>query len=465
MQSFSSVSSAGVVSYLPRVDVTVDVSKVIGVNNLSLGFQLDFEWKKWRDSAVRRQLAGDVGFKLVRIFDWRSQSGASPDPCVYWNETTRSGVFNWADVDLLVTRIFEVGAEPLITLGGYDMQPKYLPNGMATNPATGLPYSDSWAAYCEAWVQHFKDVGLPVRFYEIVNEAWTYYGWNNYTRIGYFMSLFNTATNAMKSVSSKVMVGFDGANRKPVLDYWLANGGAELDFISFHKYDSGTIGEYSDEVMLNRAENFQIETSSGYYGIQDVQRVYFNARGKWVLVINSESNFSSAWETGTDPKIQQMVGAVWEALVLRKGILEGLNYNVYYSFSSSASWEKANKQSGGVGFGMINDDDNKPWYPYHVQWMIGNNLSVGDQIVEANSSSDNLKALAWINEGKLKILLICKSNEPLLVYFQGITEVLTLIRIDSTIPWETPVLQVNQINSTEALVLQGYTVALLSISY
>ena len=458
------ISASGTIIYWPRVDITINVDKIIGVNNLSLGFQLDFEWKRWRNSTVLRQLASEAGFKLIRIFDWRSQNDASPDPCLYWNETTKTGVFDWTDVDLLVTRVFEVGAEPLITLGGYDMQPKYLPNGMATNPVTGLPYPESWAAYCQAWVKHFKEIELPVRFYEIVNEPWEYFGWVNYTRLGFFMELFNAAADAMRSENPNILIGLNGANRKYVLDYWLAHGGVDLDFISFHKYDAGTIGQYDDEVMFSRAETYQIVTSSSYYGVQDVRKVYFNARGKRVLVINSESNFNSAWETGTDPKIQQMVGAVWLALVLRAEVLEGVDGTVYYTFSSSASWERANKQSGGVGFGMVNEDDNKPWYPYYVQKMIGNNMDVGDLIVESNSSSNDIRVLSWLNGGKLKILLICKADRPYMIYFNGISGKLNIMKIDNTISWENPSFQFDEIDPTKPITINGYTVALLSLS-
>ena len=457
------ISASGTIIYWPRVDITINVDKIIGVNNLSLGFQLDFEWKRWRDNTVLRQLASEAGFKLIRIFDWRSQNDASPDPCLYWNETTKTGVFDWTDVDLLVTRVFEVGAEPLITLGGYDMQPKYLPNGMATNPVTGLPYPESWAAYCQAWVKHFKEIELPVRFYEIVNEPWEYFGWVNYTRLGFFMELFNAAADAMRSENPNILIGLNGANRKYVLDYWLAHGGVDLDFISFHKYDAGTIGQYDDEVMFSRAETYQIVTSSSYYGVQDVRKVYFSARGKRVLVINSESNFNSAWQTGTDPKIQQMVGAVWLALVLRAEVLEGVDGTVYYTFSSSASWEKANKASGGLGFGMVNSDNNKPWYPYYVQKMIATNLAVGDQLVDVVCSSNDIRSIAWIHNGKLNVLLICKVVDSRAVYLYGVEGQLSFSKVDNTISWETPSIQTGIISSTEPLIVNGYTVILLQM--
>ena len=47
LPSSNVISSTGLVHYFPRVDVTVNPSKVISVNNLSLGFMLDWEWKGW----------------------------------------------------------------------------------------------------------------------------------------------------------------------------------------------------------------------------------------------------------------------------------------------------------------------------------------------------------------------------------------------------------------------------------
>ena len=455
MQSSSSISTSGMISYLPHVDITVNANNVIGVNNLSLGFQLDYEQYTWRDRPVMRQLAADANFRLVRIHSIRIE------PCTSWSESTKTGTFSWGEVDSLFQRIFEVGAEPLIDLGYASSSGlANLPAGMATNASTGLPYPDSWAAYCKEWVKHFEQTGKPVRFYEIINEAWAYFGWADYTKIGYFKALFNAAAQAMREENPNILLGFDASNRRPILDYWLANGGADLDFISFHKYDSGTIGHYTDEEMFVRAETHYIETDPSYYGIKDAQLVYRNARGKLIPVITSEFNFDSASATGTDPKIQQMVGAVWTALVLRAGILEGLNYSIYYDFTSSKSWN-SQKASGGWGFGMVNKDDNQPWYPYYVQLMTGSRLNVGDSIVESVSSSDDVRVLSWVREGKLNILLVCRVDQPQTVYLSGISTLLNITKIDNAISYQTPSLQTAVFNPADPLVLNGYTVMVL----
>ena len=460
LSDYKAIQSEGSVTYWPRVDVTVNTGKTIGSNNLSLGFMVDFDWKTWRDRSILRELAQNASYKLVRMFDFRKNPPLVP--CTSWNESTKTGTWNWTDLDLLVQRIFEIGAEPLFALGTtLTPMTNYIPSGMAVDPTTGLPYPASWAAYCREWPKHFKNTGVPVRFYETMNEPWMYFGWNDYSKISNFMNLFNAAAQAMKSEDPNILISFDGTNRKPVLDYWLANGGAELGFISFHKYDSGTIDYYSDATMLDRAETFQLKTSLSYYGVKDAPQKYYDARGKRIPVINSESNFNSVCDAGTDPKIQQFVGAVWEALVLRTEILEGADYNIYYSFSSSASWEKTSKTSGGLGFGMINSDNNHPWYPYYVQEMLGRSLSVGDTLLESISNSSDVRVLSWVHEGNAKVMLIGKTTQVLRVFLTGITGNMNVTKIDTTIPWETPSIQKSEISLDEPVIMNGYSVILL----
>ncbi len=116
-QSFSVIASRGSIAYWPRVDVIVNVSKIIGVNNLSLGFQLDWHrWKTFIDRPVQWQLARNASFKIVRVFDFRPTNPRLM-PCLYWNESAKTGVWDWTWVDLLTQKIFEIGAEPLFCLG------------------------------------------------------------------------------------------------------------------------------------------------------------------------------------------------------------------------------------------------------------------------------------------------------------------------------------------------------------
>ncbi|MEM2506234.1 MAG: hypothetical protein QXF61_04240 [Nitrososphaeria archaeon] len=462
LQSSKGIPASGIIIYWPRVDITVDVSKVIGVNNLSLGFQLDWlSWLGFINYPVRRQLALEAGFKLVRVFDFR-QTNPRLMPCIYWNESSRTGVWNWTNIDALVQKIFEIGAEPLFCLGNGNNIQNYIPQGMAINPITGLPYPESYAAYAGEWVKHFKERGLLVRFYQIINEPAAYFGWNppNKTKLNYYVELWNTVARVMRAIDPNVKLSHDCITRKGVLEYWIQYGD-DIDFLDFHKYDCFNMPpDYDETTTLLRAETRYFETGPTAWGVDDARRMWYNARGKWLPVINSESNLNAYCATGTDPRIQQMFGAVWTSLVLRTGILKGLSYNVYFEFSSSKSYGETT-ETGGYGFGMINSDNNKPWYPYYVHYMIGSNLSVGDLIVETTSSSDDLRALAWIHNQKLNVLLICKVNKPITVILNGIQGEMKILKIDGTISWTNPSLQTQIVNAGELIIFNGYTIAVI----
>jgi hypothetical protein len=148
--------------------------------------------------------------------------------------------------------------------------------------------------------------------------------------------------------------------------------------------------------------------------------------------------------------------------MLREGVLNGLNYSAYYSISSSASWEKASKSSGGLGFGMINSDNDKPWYPYYVQKMFGNNLRVNDPLLESTCSSNDVRTLSWLHDGKLQILLVCKTNQTYSVHLHGTTGIVNATRIDNRIPWENPAPQLESFDASQPFELYGYSVVLLS---
>ena len=460
-QTYKTVASTGSILYGSQVDVAINASKTIGANSLSLGFQISYGSGDFISKSIMRQLAKDANFKIVRFFDGLASAYIpSMMPCTYFDEATKTGTYDWTNVDDVVGKIFGIGAEPLICLGlivGSGNPPK-VPPGMATNSDTGLPNPESYASYTAEWVKHFKAKGWNVRFYEIVNEPWIYFGWTpNYAKLANYMALFNACAARMRQENPNIFISFDFIGRKPVLDYWLANGGADVDFIDFHKYDAdGPLpNPYTDAQMFQRAESRYFGADPLGYSVTQARQVWFNARGKHLLIINSESNFNSACGAGgTDPKIQQMAGAVWTALVLRMGVLNGLSYNVYFELASSL-------YDGSLGFGMIDTYAKKPWYPYYVNYMIGNNLEIDDLTIESISSSEEIRTLAWIHGQKLNILLICKVDQPRTISLHGVTGQGNITKIDSTISWQQPSMQSGIVNFDEPLVVNGYTVSLL----
>jgi len=455
LSSFQLVSHAFA---LVPIDVIVESSKVIGTNSFSLGFTLDGDdIRKWRDSDVLRGLAGEANFKLVRFYEHRLGK-----PCTYWYQSTKTGTWNWKDIDLLVRRIFEIGAEPLILLGFYSWQLQKLsstPTGMSNDPKTGLPYPDQWGAYCAEWVRHFKEVGLPVRYYEMIGEPNHYFGWPaTQPKLSYYMKLYNSASKAMRNINPKVLIGCDDCLLKTVLDYFIAYG-ENLGFLSYHAYGTGNLAA-TDAEILQAAETKWIGETTNLYGVEKARQLYKNARGINLPVINAENNVNFQYTKGSDPRTQQMLGAVYNALAFRTYMLKNFAYNGYYHFASSASTEQL-KPTGGMGFGMVNLDNNRPWYPYYVNKMLGSNLAVGDKLVKATSTSGDIRAVAWIHKEKLMILLVCKVNQARTVYLHGLTGQLYYSKVDNTISWKTPKVQVGTMACNSAITMSGYTVMLL----
>jgi hypothetical protein len=93
--------------------------------------------------------------------------------------------------------------------------------------------------------------------------------------------------------------------------------------------------------------------------------------------------------------------------------------------------------------------------------MLGNNSQPGDKLVATTTSSDDLKTLAWIHDGTLEVLLICKVDYSRTILIKGLRGQLRLIKIDNTLPWTTPQIQESLVGSTDPLIMNGYTVALL----
>jgi hypothetical protein len=428
------LASFGRVSYPPEIFVTVDFSKVVAVNNLSLGVMLDWEWKSWLNSPALREKAAAVNFKLIRLFDFRVK------PCVYWNESSKTGIYDWTDFDALVRSIFEVGAEPIITLGYYEYgKGPRIPAGMAVNPETDLPYPESFGAYAAELVRYFKNSVLGVRYWEIWNEPHSYiferkddgsyvWGVSNKTRLEAFVKLFNVTSAHMRSVDSEILIGTDASLYKSFFDCFVRYGEG-VGFLSFHKYDAwGTWlhnpeGYLSDEEILKKAGRIGDKWT---YTPEEARQIWREIRKVDIPVICSETNLNSAWENGTDPRIQQVIGAVWYTETLKTYILSDVRFSVYYCFVSDNSprWNTT-KPTRGAGFGMVNmTPPHDEWYPYLANYLLGNHLSVDDVIYYTVSSNlTAMSVLAWKHENQFKVLLNYKGRDQSIlakIQFAGI---------------------------------------------
>ncbi len=454
-----------------QVTISVNSNSVLLTADTSMGFTLHSsinEINSLMNSQTIQNYVVDADFKVVRLFDrYLGPNGYNiGGPCLSWNEATKTGTFDWTAADRIVKKIISLGAEPMICLSAWSEYRVTVPKGMAINSATLLPNPDSYAAFAAAWVQHFKSIGVKVKYYEIFNEIQEYIGWNptsaNQNRIANFVRLFNAAYTKMHQADSQVMISTDCSLEKHFFSYFIDNG-VGLDYFDFHKYDAWKYPQFTDAEMFTKAETVYFTTDYNVYSVADARQIWKNRFGVTLPVVLSETNFNAAAignnnDAGSDPRIPQLAGAVRTALLARACILNGVEFIAYHCLTTSKSYE-ITFPTGGTGFGMINRDNSLPWYPYYMMRMIGSNFDPNDKIIQSSATdSTNFRTLAWINDGKINLLIINKSHNQYNVKVQGLQGTITYEKIDEAISWTNPKVQSGQLG--EYLTINGYTVAL-----
>jgi hypothetical protein len=441
--------------------LTINYPTLIATNNLSFGYQIS-DTQNW---AANNQIRDEVTkgqFKLVRIAITSDLA-----PCIRWDENTNTGTYNWAFLDNVVSSVESTGAELLFCVNRQ-------PPGMDSNwLGTGFPNPENFAAYVGDLAQHTVQKGFHVKYWEIYNEAYYImfqeYMVINQTRMQAFVQLYNNATQRLLNIIPGALVGTDSSRIRSFLEYFAVNA-IQIGFLSFHKYDSyGTwlsepVGYRSDDVVLNRASQFYDDLTP-----LQMQQICLQKRNQWIPVICSETNLNAATTQGTDPRIQQPIGVVWYAEVLRSFALNDVSYSIYFCASSTyAKWWDPNNRTGGPGFGMVESvPPYTQWYPYWLNYLISNNLYANDRIVDTSTSNFTaVSTLAWIRGDQLNILAICKTNYSSTISFKvnGFDNESLTASVDEINALSSGI-QHSSVNVTNniQIVSPGYSVILLSI--
>lgn len=438
--------------------ITINPSVTVVTNKLQLGFQMESkDISAFVSSSTLRNLAQDANFKLVRFFDHRVRL-----PCTSWYESTKTGSWNWVAIDNLVDKIYSIGAQPIIAMGFYSWSYDRftdLPSGMTANyQSTKLPNPSQYAAYITVWIEHFRARGTPILYWELFNEPQHFF--NDGGTCTSFKNFMNPVISAMKAADPNIKVGCDNSmvtwsqgGSGGAFNVWFANNINKIDYLSWHRYLTGTKST-TDSSLFDKAINDEGGTYGSNVFINPARQTYYNKKGVWLDTIQTEANINYHFSTGTDPRIQQMAGAIGTALALRTEILNGnVLYNIYMQLGS--------RSTDSSKFGMINLDNNKPWYPYYAQYMISGlgGLSAGDNIVESYSSSANVITLVWKDGSSINILLVNKSTSTMQVTLAGVSGAFNWWKIDNSA--QTLQSGSSNVGSTTTFNLNGYTVMLL----
>jgi hypothetical protein len=447
--SSQSVTYSGFIQYenTGQETVFVNVNSIQATNYLSLGFQLDGrDIASFATSTTLQNLAQQANFKMVRFFHHRYGWAVTN-----WNSQTMTGTWNWNNYDRVVNAITGAGAQPLICLGYGGSGEMSLPSGMPRwSQDSFFPDPTQFAAYAAQWVHHFKG---QVKYWEILNEPYQHYFWTDSSKLAKYCTFWNIVATAMRHEDPTILISQDGSTVKAALNYWVSNG-EDLGFLGFHKYDSSSRNPATDAELFARAESEWVTDYGGSqsnwrnYGVQEAKTVWRNGRGETLPVICGEANINWAFDP-TDTRIQTMTAAVWTAITIRYQALAGLDYWLW--------WDFAGRGSSQTKFGMINLDNNQPWYPYYAMKMFAANSAVGDTIIQSTANSDDIRSLSWYNGENLNILIIHKGTESTNIGLNGVTGTFTYQKLDAQ---HCPP-QTGTVNSANTITVDGYTVMLL----
>ena len=397
------------VTSVQGIQITVDPNVITSYNKQELGTQLDYsDWKH-----ITGKASGDytpfletLNIKIIRVFVYR-QNDLNPasvyGPCSNWDTASHTGTWNWANMDLIVDTIRNMGAEPLLVL----MHPWTTlpfprnPTGMSTDPSTSLPYPDDWAIYCSEWVKHY---GNEVKYYEIMNEPYQYWGWTPDTvKLTRLMTLYTSAYNSMKAINPNLTISCDADMIKSVLQY-KKNNNIPMDIFDYHGYGGAKVTDTLSQVFGMAGTYLTVESPSRY--------TYSEAKsyiGKDIPIIDSETNFNYACSP-TDPRNQQIDGAIFNALQLIIGAETGVSYRIHYITGSvEGQW------------GFINSGTNTPFKTYYLYKMFGQNLFKGDPLYKTTSGSSDIETLSWKHGNTLYLMTVNKGATSQRLSISGMT--------------------------------------------
>ena len=438
--------SNGIINY--PVQVYVNFNNITLENTLLIGAHDGRPY--WTPTQqLLMDLAKDANLRMLRLLVGRWHI-FSLEPCSYWNETTRTGTYNWSEIDKWIEAIKGIGMEPLLCIGGQGA----LPIGMSEKGEHGFPlYVDDFAKHCSNIVYHLNiEKGYNVKYWEIWNEATC----NDEASVAQFTEIYNIVQLKMHSEDPSILCGNDRCLIPRFVDYYVDHIHG-LNFASFHKYDTGDPNESKSELIKRASDliNTWREPQSWY-------RHYSPREAKDILgvqfIICSETNID--WDA-PDLKHNTMFQEVWYAEELRAFILDGtISYSLFFCYAGALN-----------SYSMVNcDPPFTVWHPYYVNYLIGNNLNRGDNICESFSDNQTkVTTLAWKSETQKYLLLIGKTPKVLNVnikLIENVSETIILKKITNISEFEGKI-EMEKILYMSPLIitLDGYTVVLLIFDY
>lgn len=357
---------------LEKAYVTVDFRKVSGKINPYL-FSTNETFQMQTDNPVYKAYSkrmAQIGCRMFRLHGgWRLTS-------VY--PKGLNGPKLYPKLDKGIRDILKDGPNRVIMIC-INYVPKYI------NPKKAED-REHFANLCADLLEHFEKEKIPVKYWEIFNEAHFEGVDGDYS----LWEMFNLTAKKLKAINPSIKIGGYAPCWPSISNmrhfYKFCN--KDMDFISWHKYPTGS-SKTSDAYIMASTNTFGSDTRAIKKMVQQV------TPGRKIEFALTEYNINWNWKPH-DPRQATHKGAVWLASVL--------NHLIRAEADIAQTWHSYN---GGT-FGLISN--NLEVRPAAKLLSLCNRF-LKDKYILAQSNDKLVECLGFVEKGKqIGLLLINKAN-------------------------------------------------------
>jgi hypothetical protein len=393
-------SVTGVPNFL--VPVTVNATATDGLRSTGVGF-VQAQQLPSSTYAETLALAQSVNPSLVR---W-SQVYDAP---ATWDNTTQTVSFDFSAFTPLMNLTKSLQSQSLLSLpAGSWGDGNVLPAGMPMNESllvnwyghsTGyFPTPAAYRTYVTTLAKNIKAHGWTITYWNVGNEVPI---WISMSYAEGFATVFNVASAAIHSVFPKALVGSDVITAPGKLKYF-ATTLHGVEFLGFHFYPAsrlcpnpgtfctpdGQNGYLTNSEILNATRGL---ANSWEFAPPALSRLeWFNYTGKWLPVIDEESNLNTAQSQGTDPRQQTLFDAAWLTWLYMTASNEHVRAVATYSLLSNDPLPSSPTLAyGGWGFGIAAESGSGSltyYAPYWAARLWGSNVPASSEELKVSTGN------------------------------------------------------------------------------
>ena len=427
----------------PRVAVSVNTSAHDGTNVTGGGFVLNMAGATYSVPLVSGYpaMAASLRPSLIRF------SLTTTGTFYGWNNATKQPVLSFVGIDRDLNLTHAAGGQVMLSLpvGNW---------GDGNVAPNGTPYDSRVLVTFHAMKGYFLAQSV---IYALVRQIANHTYANNetidYWSIGNEVPLnssaeaiayskeINTAITAIHVLYPTARVGTDDMSSTTYLSVF-AKHTPNVGFLSFHYYQSwgmcvNSTGSYC--APKGQPNGTPLPTifahpayyhSAGVYSPAAAQSLWHNLTGRWIPIMNTETNIaayggtgSSTQTVGTDPRIPDLMGASWLGSLLVDSSRQNVSALTYFTLTSNTNVSKTiTWPRGGFGYGLTNvTPSGKLTYfaPYYVMQLWDQYLPQGSGGLLLNSSdSTSVRTYAVSVGGQVNVAVVSRVGVPIAVDLQ-----------------------------------------------